>query len=139
MTDSRKLHAKDISIGALAQMTGIHIETIRYYERIGVLPKIPRNASGHRIYEPYQVKQLKFVKRSRELGFSLDDIRALIGLVNGGDYTCDQVKDLTTAHRDDVRAKIADLTKMERVLSDMVAQCSGKNVPDCPIIEVLQR
>ncbi len=139
MTDAQKLHLKDLGIGALAQMTGIHIETIRYYERIGILPKIPRTAGGHRQYEPDQVKRLKFVKRSRELGFSLDDIRALISLVDGDNYTCAQVKALTEPHLDDVRAKIADLKKMERALSDMVAQCSGNKVPNCPIIDVLLR
>lgn len=139
MTNAQKLYLKGLGIGALAQMTGIHIETIRYYERIGILPKISRSAGGHRQYEPDQVKRLKFVKRSRELGFSLDDIRALIGLVDGDNYTCAQVKALTEPHLDDVRAKIADLKKMERALSDMVAQCSGNKVPNCPIIDVLLR
>lgn len=139
MSNTQQSHGDDPGIGALSKMTGVHIETIRYYERIGILPKIHRNAGGHRKYQPHQIKQLKFVKRSRELGFSLDDIRALTSLVAGSDYTCAQVKDLTTSHRDEVRAKIADLTKMERVLSDMVALCSGDNVPECPVIDVLQR
>lgn len=126
-----------LTIGVLSKRTGVHIETIRYYERIGILPPPPRTLGGHRIYDVELAKRLGFVKRGRELGFSLDEIRALLRLVDGGNYTCAEVKDLTTVHRDDVREKIADLRKMERVLGNMIEQCTGDEVPQCPIIDEL--
>ena len=128
---------REISIGALSKRTGVNIETIRYYERIGILPAPPRSRSGHRRYTPDHVKRLRFVKRSRQLGFSLEEIRALLRLVAGGDYTCGEVKGLTEEHLISVRSKIADLRRMERVLRQMVAQCTEDIVPDCPIIEAL--
>lgn len=127
----------EIPIGALSRRSGVHVETIRYYERIGLLPAPGRSAGGHRLYRADHVKRLFFIRRARELGFPLDDIRALLGLVDGGDYTCAEVKALTLSHAEQVRAKIADLKKLERALSDVAARCTGDAVPDCPIIETL--
>src|SRR3546814_908405 len=75
-------------IGTLSGRTGVNIETIRYYERIGVMPKPPRSVGGQRVYDAGHLKRLAFIRRSRELGFSLDEIRALLRLVDGGDYPC---------------------------------------------------
>ena len=130
---------RDISIGALSKHTGVNIESIRYYERIGILPAAPRSQGGHRLYPPDQVKRLRFIRRSRQLGFSLEEIRTLLRLVDGGDYTCAEVKVLTEEHLGSVRRKIADLRGMERVLKEMIDQCSGDIVPECPIIEALSK
>ena len=126
-----------LTIGALSKHTGVNIETIRFYERVGILPKPPRSAGGHRIYSQEQLMRLSFVRRSRELGFSLDDIRGLLQLVDGGHYTCAEVKTITLDHLADVRRKIADLRRLERTLADVAGRCKGGKVPDCPVIEAL--
>lgn len=129
--------AARLTVGALSKRTGCNIETIRYYERIGLMPKPPRTVGGHRIYDQDHLKRLNFIRRSRALGFTLDQIRGLLGLVDGGDYTCAEVKALTVGHRDEIRQKIADLATLERVLTEMAAQCEGGVVPDCPVIDAL--
>jgi MerR family mercuric resistance operon transcriptional regulator len=128
-----------LSIGRLAQRTGVHLETIRYYERIGLMSEPRRTAGGHRVYDREHTKRLAFIRRSRELGFSLGEIRSLLGLVDGGHYTCSEVREMTLRHAADVRRKIADLRRLERSLKEMAAQCSGDSVPKCAIIDVLWR
>ena len=124
-------------IGALSRDSGCNIETIRYYERIGILPKPPRSAGGHRVYGPTHLKRLSFVRRARQLGFTLDEVRGLLHLVDSGDYTCGEVRAITLAHLQEVQAKLADLERLRDVLSDMAAQCDGDQVPDCPVIDAL--
>ena len=97
----------------------------------------PRTEGGHRLYDQPHLKRLTFVRRSRQLGFSLDEIRALLHLVDGGDFTCAEVEAITLQHLDEVRRKIADLKKLQRVLRKMAAQCHGGAVPECPIIDAL--
>ena len=126
-----------LTIGALSKHTDCNIETIRYYERIGILPPPPRSAGGFRLYGEDHLKRLAFVRRSRQLGFALEEIRVLLELVDGGDYTCAEVKTLTLDHVAEIRRKIADLRKLEKVLKGMAAQCDGEEVPACPIIEAL--
>ena len=126
-----------MTIGVLSQRTGVNIETIRFYERVGILPKSPRSAGGHRLYDQDHLMRLGFVRRSRELGFSLDEIRGLLLLVDRGRYTCAEVKAITIDHLADVRRKIADLRRLERTLADVAGRCRGGKVPDCPIIETL--
>jgi MerR family mercuric resistance operon transcriptional regulator len=125
------------TIGALSKRTGVNIETIRFYERVGILPKPPRTAGGHRIYGQEQVLRLGFVRRSRELGFSLDEVRGLLQLVDGGHYTCAEIKAITLDHLADIRRKIADLRRLESTLAAVAGKCRGGKVPDCPIIEAL--
>ena len=129
--------SEQITIGRLSKRTDCNIETIRYYERIGILPEPPRTSGGHRIYEAEHLKRLIFIRRGRELGFTLEEIRELLGLVDGGDYTCEEVKGITIIHLDDVQQKIKDLRRLERTLKEMVSQCEGGVVPDCPIIDAL--
>ena len=93
---------------------------------------------GHRLYSKELIERLVFIRRSRELGFSMDEIRQLLSLVDGEQVSCERVKHIADEHLRDVRSKIADLKKMERTLKDLSSQCSGDDVPDCPIIEVLQ-
>ena len=125
------------TIGKISASSGVNIETIRYYERIGILPAPPRSEGGHRLYDEEHLKRLSFVRRCRELGFSLDDVRALFRLVDGGDFTCDEVKAMTLDHLGSVRRRIADLRTLERTLDDMAARCDGGEVPDCAIIDAL--
>ena len=124
-------------IGALSKRTGCNIETIRFYERIGIMPNPARTQGGHRVYTQDHLKRLTFVRRSRELGFTLDQVRNLLSLVDSDDYTCDEVKAMTVEHADEVRQKIADLNKLKRVLDDMVSQCDRGDIPDCPVIDAL--
>ncbi|NQV61267.1 MAG: helix-turn-helix domain-containing protein [Alphaproteobacteria bacterium] len=128
-----------LSIGALSKRTGVHLETVRYYENIGIMPAPPRSAAGHRRYDRDHLKRLTFVKRSRELGFTLKEVRALLALVDGGDYTCGEVQDLTLKHLRDVRDKIADLQRMEVTLAEISDKCAKGTIPDCPVIETLFR
>ncbi len=125
------------SIGALSKQTGCNVETIRYYEREGLWTPPPRTAGGHRIYADEHVKRLSFVRRARELGFTLDEIRGLLALVDRADFTCDEVQTLTLDHAGQIRRKIEDLIKIERVLRDMAAKCDRGAVPDCPVIDTL--
>ncbi len=137
MQDITASTGRTVAIGVLSKRTGVKIETIRYYERIGIMPNPPRTEGGQRIYGETHMKRLTFVRRSRELGFSLDDVRALLSLADGGEFTCGEVKEMTVAHIGDIRRKIADLRRMERVLKEMASKCDGGDVPDCPILETL--
>lgn len=129
--------ARALQIGAIAARTGINIETIRYYERIGIVPRPPRSTGGRRIYADAHQQRLTFIRRSRELGFSLDEVRALLSLSEGGNQNCAEVYDLSVRHLDAVRQKIADLKRMEGVLKAMAAACAAGTLPHCPIIETL--
>ena len=126
-----------MTIGTLSKRTGVNIETIRFYERAGVLPRPARTAGGHRVYRPDHQKRLIFVRRSRELGFSLDDVRGLLGLVDGGRYTCAEVRTIALDHLTDIRRKLADLRRLERTLSDVAGRCRGGRAPECPLIDAL--
>jgi MerR family transcriptional regulator, mercuric resistance operon regulatory protein len=123
--------------GELAEQSGCNIETVRFYEKQGLLPAPPRTAGGHRNYAPEHLKRLTFIRRSRELGFTLDEVRGLLGLVDGEDWTCAQVRAMTLDHLADVRRKITDLGKLAQTLEDMAAQCDGGAVPACPIVDAL--
>jgi len=125
------------SIGALSGRSGVHIETIRYYEKIGIMPAPARSAGGYRIYGADHVRRLHFIRRGRELGFSLDELRGLLHLVDGHTYTCREVHALTVEHLAAIRQKIADLRRLEHVMSEMAKQCKGDQVPECPIIDAL--
>jgi len=133
ITKSRPVY----TIGALSRLTGVNIETIRYYERVGILPAPPRTASGRRVYSATERRVLAFIRRGRELGFPLTEIRALLDLGAPGDASCGEVRDIASAHLDRVRAKIADLVKLEAILADAVALCTGDTAPVCPVLDVL--
>ena len=125
--------------GELARATACHIETIRYYEKTGMLPDPPRTQAGHRIYASPHVTRLRFILRARELGFTLDDIRGLLGLGDGAVPACAEVKARTERHLADIRARIADLQRIEATLADTAARCSGDELPDCPVLDTLAR
>lgn len=125
-----------LTIGRLAHHSGVNVETIRYYERIGLVPAPQRSAGGHRHYAAADLERLAFVRRGRELGFSLDEVRSLLALAERG-HGCGEVRTITMDHLERIRAKIADLARMAEVLATTATACAGGNVPDCPIIEVL--
>ena len=128
-----------ITIGALSDRARCDIETIRYYERVGIMPNPPRTKGGHRLYSDDHVKRLVFVRRCRELGFHLNQVRGLLQFVDSGEYTCGDVREVALEHLGEIRQKIADLRKLERVLKSMAAECDDGNVPECAIIEALFR
>lgn len=126
-----------IPIGALARRTRCNIETIRFYEKIGVLPKPARTEGGHRVYGEGHVERLTFVRRARELGFTLEEVRVLLRLAETSDAPCVDVKDLAAIHLADVKAKIADLRAMQKALTALVARCEEGDQSGCPMIETL--
>ena len=129
----------DIAVGELSRRTGCNIETIRYYEPIGLLPK-PRREKGGRFrrYDRDDVARLRFIRRGRQLGFTLDEIRALMQLADtDGDDVRAEARGLAAAHVAEIRAKIADLQAMERVLTVAICECETRQQPGCPLIQVL--
>ncbi len=127
-----------LTIGKVAEQTGCHIETIRYYEKERLLPPPERSEGGHRLYTSSLIERLVFIRRSRELGFSVQEIRELLSIVDGQQVSCERVKHLADSHLKDIRSKIRDLQRMEKTLGKLSRQCSGNDVPECPIIEALQ-
>jgi MerR family mercuric resistance operon transcriptional regulator len=129
--------AGHIAIGTLSRHTGTNIETIRYYERIGLLPAPARSSGGYRLYRTGHLKRLNFVRRARTLGFSIGEVRTLLRLADERKRPCTEVRVVAEAHLKDVRAKIVDLRRMERVLKATVARCAEGKKADCPVIEAL--
>jgi len=128
-----------LSIGDLSRETGVNIETIRYYERVKMLPPPPRTGGGRRVYGQEGKRVLAFIRRGRELGFALDEIRALLALAGPGEASCAEVKEIASKHLASVRSKIADLARLEAVLADAVARCNGETVPSCPVLDILDQ
>jgi MerR family mercuric resistance operon transcriptional regulator len=129
-----------LPIGTLAKHTGLTVEGVRFYEKEGILRAPARSAGRHRLYSRADLVRLSFIRRARELGFNLDEVRALLGFAdNVSDHTCAEAHRLATKHLDDVRAKMADLKKMERALRGMVTSCAEGTMPECPLIETLAR
>ncbi|EAR51553.1 Transcriptional regulator [Oceanicola granulosus HTCC2516] len=129
--------ASDLKRSDLARLTGCNLETIRYYENVGLMPDPPRTASGHRRYGSPHVERLNFVMRARDLGFTMEEIRGLLSLVDRGSHTCAEVERVGRHHLDVVRDKIRDLQAIETVLAGTIARCTGSDTPDCPLLDVL--
>ncbi len=121
----------DITIGEVSRRTGCKIETIRYYERAGLMPAPPRSSGGYRLYGEALLKRLNFIRRGRELGFSLNRVRELLALAEGGGSNCREVKAATLDHLSEIESKIADLNRMAKLLKQKAALCKGGNVPEC--------
>lgn len=128
---------KSLPIGELSHRTSVNIETIRFYEKKGILPAPKRNANGRRVYDEADVRLLNFIHRCRGLGFSLKEVSSLLSLAEVGDETCKQVHELTVRHAGEVKEKIRRLKKMETVLLNMADQCKHGHVSNCPIIDSL--
>ena len=126
-----------IAIGALSKQTGVNIETIRYYERIGVLPAPTRTAAGRRSYGSAEIRRLSFIRHARDLGFSLNIIREMIDLQETPDRPCAEVTRLATRQLDAVEHRVARLLMLRSELQRMIASCAGDRMADCRIIEAL--
>lgn len=123
--------------GELARKTGCNAETIRYYEKIGIMPEPRRSSAGYRQYDDTDERRLGFVMRGRELGFAMNDLASLLDLVDRRAVSCAEVEQLAKAHLQAVRARISDLKRMERTLDRTIRACSGEDVPECPLIDTL--
>ncbi len=123
-------------IGALSRDTGCNIETIRYYERIGLLPEPPRSAGGHRTYAAEHTRTLDFILRARTMGFSLAEIRRLLSL-SEAEAPCDDVQAMALTHISAIRNRIAELEQLAATLQNATNRCAGNSAPHCPVIDTL--
>jgi len=127
------------TIGRVASATGIGVETIRFYEREGLIPEPPRRESGYRQYPPTTIDRVRFIKRAKELGFTLSEIKELLNLSVGVKATCADVKYKANEKIKEVDAKIADLKRIKQALKQLTNQCQGKGpVSECPILEFMK-
>jgi DNA-binding transcriptional MerR regulator len=128
-----------LTIGALSEQTHCTVPTIRYYEQIGLLPRPERASNGHRYYRDDDLKRLTFIKRCRDFGFPIEQVRDLAGLFEDGDRACAEVRDLAQAHLDQVRAKLAEMRQLEISLAAFVGSCDtaciGGRTRDCVIMD----
>jgi len=131
MTDAHR------TIGALAEATGTKVETIRYYERIGLLPEPGRTTGNYRSYSTAHLGRLSFIRRARDLGFTLDQVRDLLGLADHRDKDCCTVDAIAKDHLADIDRKLADLKALRRELNGLIAQCSQGTIATCRIINSL--
>ena len=131
---------ENFSIGHLADLTGCRVVTIRYYERIGILPEPGRSAGGHRVYDATHLELLTFIRKARALGFPLHTVRSLIDLAQGhDDASCSEVDRIATARLAEVKAKIADLGALEGTLERLLRQCRHTTLDECRILDAFRR
>ncbi|WP_298674353.1 Cu(I)-responsive transcriptional regulator [uncultured Sphingomonas sp.] len=128
-----------MNIGQASEASGVSQRMIRHYEKIGLIPEAPRRDSGYRDYSPADLHRLRFIANARDLGFPIEDIRALLDLWNDRGRTSAEVKALATARAEELQRKAAALEAMRRTLVDLAERCHGDMHPDCPIIERLAR
>lgn len=130
-----------LTIGMLAEQTQCNVPTIRYYEQIGLLPQAERAPNGHRYYRDFDLKRLTFIKRCRDFGFSIEQVRSLASLFEDGDRSCTEVRDMAQEHLEAVRTKLEELRQLEASLAAFVdscdATCGGGTTRDCVIVEDL--
>jgi MerR family transcriptional regulator, copper efflux regulator len=133
----------NLKIGTLAERTGTNAPTIRYYEEIGLLRSAARQSGGQRVYGDADVKELTFIRRCREFGFSIDQVRSLVALVQDPQSSCMDARDLAQEHLAAVRAKLSELKALERSIAGFVANCdsscAGGPGPDCVILDDLSK
>jgi Cu(I)-responsive transcriptional regulator len=126
-----------MNIGELARAADTKSETIRYYERIGLLPPPPRTTGNYRDYTAAHVSRLAFTRRARDLGFSIEQVRALLGLADQKEQSCEAVDAIARAHLAEVKRKLADLSALHRELDSLIGQCSHGTIAECRILESL--
>ena len=130
---------KTMTRGEVARRTGVNIETVRYYEQRGLIPRPSRSASGYRTYTEDYVERIRFIKRAQELGFTLQEIVELLSLRVDPDTDRGEVKQRAEAKITDIEGKIRDLERMKHALTSLVATCSGCGpINECPILEGMQ-
>ncbi|MCX5466363.1 Cu(I)-responsive transcriptional regulator [Acinetobacter nematophilus] len=127
-----------MNIGKLSKAVGISAKMIRYYEQIGLIPTVGRNNSGYRSYNVQDVERLKFIRRSRALGFSVSEITDLLDLWNDKKRQSADVKKLAQSHIEKLELRILELQKMTETLQNLINCCAGDHRPDCPILDGLQ-
>ena len=127
------------SIGQLAKKSACKVETVHYYEKIGLMPEPPRTEGGHRVYALPHVKRLNFIRRSRDLGFRIEQVKELLKFIDEPNHYCGEVKAMAMQQARVVQEKIDDLQRLKSALNEMVTQCSSGNKPvdDCPIVDAL--
>ncbi|MCF6319046.1 MAG: helix-turn-helix domain-containing protein [Proteobacteria bacterium] len=127
------------SIGEVSKQTGCKIETIHYYEKINIMHEPPRTDGGHRIYSLTDIKRLNFIRKCRNLGFSLDQVRELLRFIDEPDHYCGEVKAMAMVQYRAVQEKIDELKNLQEALNTMIVQCKGDSytIDDCPIIDAL--
>ena len=132
-----------LKIGRLAELTGTNAPTIRYYEDIGLLPEPDRQAGGQRTYGEADVERLTFIRRSRDVGFTIEQVRALVGVMTSGDRSCLEVRELAQGHLTTIRIRLRELRALEKSLLGFVidcdTSCSGGPGPDCVVLSDLKR
>jgi len=126
-----------MKIGDLAKLTDTRVETIRYYEKEGLIPAPSRNSGNYRVYEDAHLKRLSFIRRSRDLGFTLEQVRTLLKLADNRDASCMEVDTIAAEHIVEIDRKISDLTLLRDQLVLSVDRCQGDTIADCKIIEAL--
>jgi Cu(I)-responsive transcriptional regulator len=125
------------TIGQLGKATGTKVETIRFYEKTGMLPAPARTEGNYRLYARAQLDRLTFIRRARDLGFSLDQVRELLHMADDREQSCTTVDAIASAHRADVERKIRDLGALKVELDRLIEQCSCGTIAECRIIEAL--
>ena len=129
-----------LTIGEMAQRAGVNIETVRYYERRGLIPRPARSESGYRLYSEDTINLIKFIRHAKELGFSLREIKELLSLRIGEGVSCAQVRGRAEAKIAEIEERIRSLKKMKNALVKLTKECSGKGpVSECPILEALEK
>jgi Cu(I)-responsive transcriptional regulator len=128
---------KNLTIGQLARETGTKVETVRFYEKCGLLPAPARTEGNYRSYDRGHLNRLSFIRRARDLGFSLDQVRALLALSDDRSQPCAAIDAIAKEHRTEVERKIVDLQSLKAELDRMIDQCDCGVVADCRIIESL--
>lgn len=136
-TGSSMTQTGKLTIGALATVAATNVETIRYYERIGLMPEPSRTAGNYRIYDDTHVVRLRFVRRARDLGFTIEQIRALLDLADQRARACTVVDAIAREHLAAVERKIDDLNALRRELRALVRGCDGGTIAECRILEAL--
>ena len=126
-----------MNIGQVAQQSGLPAKTIRYYESIGLVRKAARRRSGYRDYDVADMHRLRFVARARALGFSVEEVRALLALYEDKKRASSDVKKLVLDHVGEIERKIADLQRLKAALGHLAEHCHGDGRPECPILEGL--
>ena len=126
-----------LTIGDLGKATNTKVETIRYYERIGLLAKPDRTGGNYRAYGQDALARLSFIRRARDLGFSLDQVRELLTLASQDQRDCGSVDAIANSHLAEIDRKLADLASLRDMLSHLIDHCNGDERPDCPIIDGL--
>ena len=127
------------TIGQLSRRTGVNIETIRYFEKVGLVASPPRTEGGHRVYDDDHLRALAFIRRARELGFTPEEVRGILALGGPTNACCDEVREIASRHLETVRSKMADLARLEELLASTIDRCSGDHVPRCAVIDMIEK